>query len=85
MQKKPFPCFEIKKVMLIMNAFFSTHFTYYPLTWIFHNREPNYKIDRLHERFLRVVCHGVTSLFGKLLKKKSNTHYTIAVTEISKV
>ena len=37
-----------------MDAFFSSQFNYCPLTWMFHNRSLNHKINRLHERCLHV-------------------------------
>ena len=43
------------KLRLIMNAFFSSQFGYCPLAWMFHNRRHNNKINRLHERMLRIV------------------------------
>ena len=43
------------KKCLIRNAFSSLKFNYCPLTWIFHNRFLNHKINRLHERFRRII------------------------------
>ena len=37
-----------------MNAFFPSHFNHCPLTSMFHNRSLNHKINRFHERCLRV-------------------------------
>ena len=44
-----------EKKPLIMNAFFSSQFSYFPLTWMFHNRSLNHKINRFNERCLRVI------------------------------
>ena len=38
-----------------MKAFFSSQFAYCPVTWIFHNKELNYNINRSHERCSCVV------------------------------
>ena len=35
--------------------FFSLQFNYCPLTWMFHSTSLNHKINRLHERCLRVI------------------------------
>lgn len=51
------------------DALFLSQFPYCPLTWIFHDRELNYKIDKLHERCLRLVHHGTTYSFKELLQK----------------
>ena len=55
-----------------LNTFFSSQFTYCPLTWIFLNRELNHTMImiRLHERCLRVVYHNTTSSFEESLKKQ---------------
>ena len=58
-----------EKKRSIMNAFFPSQFSYCPLTWILHNRPLNHKINRLHERCLRVIyndghssCHELLNL-----------------------
>ena len=43
------------KLRLITNAFFSSQFGYFPFVWMFHNRRHNNKINRLHERMLKMV------------------------------
>ena len=34
----------------IVNLFITSHFSYYPLVWMFHNRRLNNCIDHIHER-----------------------------------
>ena len=64
------------KLRLIMNAFFSSQFGYCPLVWMFHNRRYNNKINRLHERMLRIVYKDYKSSFAELLSdNKSFTVY----------
>ena len=48
--------------------FIHLKFVYCPLTWMFHNRELNYRINRLHEKCVRIVYRGTTSSFEKLQK-----------------
>ena len=57
------------KLRLIMNAFFSSQFGYCPLVWMFHNRRYNNKINRLHERMLRIVYKDYKSSFAELLSE----------------
>ena len=38
-----------------MNAFFKYQFSYCPLSWMFHSRTLNSMINRLHQRFLRII------------------------------
>ena len=65
------------KRRLTMNDFFSSQFTYCPLTWTFHSRELNQKINRLHKRCLRIIYHETTSSFEELLQKDNSVsiHY----------
>ena len=51
-----------------MNAFFSAQFSYCPLTWMFHSRKLNNKINKLHERCLRTVYNNDTSTYEELLE-----------------
>ena len=53
---------------LLMNAFFTSQFSYCPPVWICHSRTNNNKINRLHERCLRIVYNDKQS-FNELLKK----------------
>ena len=52
-----------------MNAFFMSQFNYCPLIWICHSRENNNKINRLHERCLRIIYNDLQSSFNALLRK----------------
>ena len=44
-----------------MNAFSNSQFSYCPLTWMFHSRKLNNKINRMHEICLRIVYNDNTS------------------------
>ena len=75
---------------LVMSAFFLSQFAYCHLAWMFHGRELNYKIDRLHERCPHVVYHGTTFSFEELLQKDSSVsiqhrNIQVLVTKISGV
>ena len=60
---------DIKKRKLLMSSFFSSQFKYCPLVWMCHSRSINNKINRLHERCLRVVYSDKKSNFKELLEK----------------
>ena len=49
------PFMNISKRRILMNSFFNSQFNYCPLVWMFHSRSINNKINRLHERVLRIV------------------------------
>ena len=55
-----------------MNAFFTSQFNYWPLTWIFHSRRLNNKINRLHERCLRLIYSDRISSYKELLDKDNS-------------
>ena len=55
-----------------MNAFFNCQFNYCPLTWMFHSRKLNNKINKLHERCLRIVYNDNRSTFKQLLEKDNS-------------
>ena len=64
---------NFKRRRLIMNSFVICRFSYCPVVWIFHSRKLNTRINRLHERALRVVYKDFDSSFEELLRKGSST------------
>ena len=59
---------NITKRKILMNAFFNSRFSYCPLTWMFHSRKLNNKINKLHGRCLRIVHNNNTSTYEELLE-----------------
>ena len=55
------------KLKILMKTFITSQFKYCPLTWMFHNRTLNNKINKLHERALRLAYKDVCSSFQELL------------------
>ena len=53
----------------IVKAFIESWFKYCPLLWIFHGRQTNDKINKLHERALRIVYSDTLTSFEELLVK----------------
>ena len=62
------PFMNITKRKILMNTFFNAQFSYCPLTWMFHSRKLSNKINKLHERCLRIVYNNNTSTFEELLE-----------------
>ena len=65
-------------------------FNYCPLIWMCHNRTYNNKINRLHERCLRLIYNDKRSSFEDLLKKDNSVsihhkNLQALVIEMSKV
>ena len=46
---------DLNKRRNLMKAFITSQFSYCPLIWMFHSRNLNKKINRIHERALRLV------------------------------
>ena len=57
---------SLEKRRVIMKAFVTSHFAYCPLVWMLHNRTLNNRINRIHERALRVVYQNKTLTFDEL-------------------
>ena len=58
------------KLRLILKSFIESQFAYCPLVWMFCTRKLNHRINRIHERALRLVYkddHCLT--FSELLRK----------------
>ena len=52
-----------------MKAFIRSQFSYCPFTWMNHSKTLNNKINRMHERSLRVVYNYKNFTFKDLLDK----------------
>ena len=70
----------------LMKAFVTSQFKYCPLIWMFHSRELNNRINRLHERALRLVYQdnslSVVDSLGRTILWQRNLQ--VVVTEIFK-
>ena len=80
---------SISNCRILMNAFFKSQFNSCPLVWMCHSRIDNMKINRLHERYLRIVYNDKTSSFKNLLEKDDsisilNRNLQVLATEIFK-
>ena len=52
----------------IFHTFILSHFGYCPLVWMLHSRKLNHRINKLHERALRIVYNDYKSSFQRLLE-----------------
>ena len=52
-----------------MTSFILSQFGYCPLVWMFHSRKLNNRINKIHERALRIIDKDDKSSFKELLKK----------------
>ena len=60
------------KLRMLMKAFIESQFGYCPLTWMFHSRTLNNRINKLHERALRLVYKDTQLTFEELLHKDNS-------------
>lgn len=75
---------------IIMKAFINSQFGYCPLVWMNHSRKLNNRINRIHERALRVVYNDDNATFQELLCKDNSVkihdrNLQVLVTEMFKV
>ena len=73
---------DSKKIKLIMQTFIENEFNYCPLIWMMHNRTLNNKINKLHERALRIALDDISSYSDLLVKSES---YTIQERNLQKL
>ena len=65
------------KLRILMRAFVMSQFQYCQLAWMFHSRHLNNKINKIHERALRIAYKDYVSSFDILLERdKSVTIHT---------
>ena len=60
---------ELPKRHILVNAFFKAQFKYCHIIWMFHSRSLNSKINRLHERCLKIIYNDKHSNFEELANK----------------
>ena len=63
------PFMKVSKKGIIIKSFTESEFGYCPLIWMFHSRGLNNKINRIHERALRITYNDKSSSYGELLTK----------------
>ena len=63
---------ETEKIVLLMKTFIMSQFNYCPLVWMFHDRNLNNKINKMHLRALRIAYRDYESDFETLLKRDNS-------------
>ena len=76
------PFMNLDKRRRIMKAFIESQFGYCPLVWMFHSRCLNNKINRIHERALRITYNDKSSNSKSCLIKIILLQYTIEILEL---
>ena len=66
------PYMDFNKKRSAVNAFSVAQFNYCPLIWMCHNRTYSNKINRLHEKCLRLIYNKKRSSFEDLLEKDNS-------------
>ena len=73
----------LKQGKIILKTFILSHFGYCPLVWMFHSRTLNCRINKLHERALRITYKDDKSSFEELLIKDES--FTVHERNIQKL
>ena len=63
---------DIQKRRTLMKSFITSQFGYCPLIWMFHSRHLNNKINKIHERALRITYSDQSSTYKELLSKDNS-------------
>ena len=63
---------DFNKKRLPANAFFMPQLNYCPLRWMCHNRTYNNKINKFHEKCLRLIYNDKSLSFEDLLEKDNS-------------
>ena len=58
---------------MTMKAFIASEFGYCPLVWMFHSRKLNSRVNKLHERALRIMYQDYAPSFTELLENDNST------------
>ena len=62
------PYLSFNKKRTLLKSFVESQFNYCPLIWMFHSRTVNNKINRLHERALRLIYNDYKLSFDEVLE-----------------
>ena len=62
-----------EKLRLVMKSFIESQFKYCPLVWMFYSKKIHNRINKLHERALRVVYKDDDDLTFEELLVKDNS------------
>ena len=65
---------DANKLKILMRAFVISQSEYCPLVWMFHSRHLNSKINRIHERPLRIAYKDYDSSFYTLLERDDSVN-----------
>ena len=69
-----------------MSSLLVSQLSYCPLIWIFHSQAIEHRINRIHERILRLICPNQHQLtFKELLEKTRPSAYTREIYKINKI
>ena len=63
---------DLSKRKSLIKAFVTSQFNYCPLIWMFHSRELNNRINRIHEWALRLVYQDKSLSFAEFLEKDNS-------------
>ena len=72
-----------EKLRVLLKTFIESQFNYSPLVWMCHSRKMQNRINKLHERALRVVYKNKNLTFEQLLEKDQG--YTIHERNLQKL
>ena len=75
----------LQKWFLFMSSYITSQFNYCPLVWMIHNKKSNKKINKIHERALRIVLSFSAFLKIDISVNMHQTNLQYLLMEICKV
>ena len=66
------PFMNVDKKRMLMKAFMESQFGCCPLVWMFYSRSLNHKINRIHERALRITYNDKS--FNEIFVERNNNY-----------
>ena len=63
---------DTDRIVLMMNMFVMSQFSYCPLIWVFHDRRINNNVNKIHERALQIAYKDSHSCFESLLERNNS-------------
>ena len=68
---------KVKLLGIYIGNILMSQFSYFPLIWMFHSRAIEHRINRIHEKTLRIIYSNQNQLiFKELLEKRRPLVYT---------
>ena len=70
---------NVDKKIIVLKAVMESQFGYCPLVWMFHNRNLNNEVNKIHEGTLRITYNDKYYLSRNCLRRITLSHYATEI------